>query len=760
MQFNNESQTQEQKRVDQVEQIIQKQLQNNTDNLEQAQHERRQIELNYGANTRANYIETDDIIETNATLQQQRQLMTSAVSNEVIFQQKQQALKSLVGSPYFGRIDIQEDGEQDTLYIGTSSLTDKQGQFLIYDWRAPIASIYYNGTLGLVHYDSPIGKQEVQLQRKRQFSIRQGQIENMFDTNETIGDEFLKNALSQTSSAQMKNIVATIQRSQNQIIRNTTADLLIVQGAAGSGKTSTVMQRIAYLLYHSRQNLNAEQIILFSPNNLFSNYIAEVLPSLGEKNMRQVTLHTLLARRLHGLQIQTPFERYEQEQHHFPQAAQQVRQYKDSLDFVQALQNYAQHSDISCAFNDLIFEGQIFFSKSYIQQIYQKLPAALSSADKFLQTKNHLIKTLKHRLQKEAQADWVLEAIDDLSTTEFQNLEQQKHLSQYSSDHQQQILAHYVLKRHYLPVYDALYNDYYFDIFQLYQNFLTQLQPPKMAAAVWQETIADLQEDLERHYLQLDDAAAILYLRQLVTGSGQNRHIKYLFIDEMQDYSALQLAYIQNSFPQAKLTLLGDIEQNVYAPKNLSQERFQTLTQLLPQKKAALITLNQSYRATAAITNLAKQFIPSGAQIQSFNRQGQTPTLFQTTAANLSTVTGQLADKLAQKYRSVAIITKNIQQAQTLQQQLGNQVLLLQEESTAIPDGIIVLPVYLAKGLEFDCVIGYDISAANYQTSGDWGILYTIATRALHELYFTSTPKIAAIFHKINPQTLNIQKLN
>jgi len=288
MQFNNESQAQEQKRVDQVEQIIQKQLQNNTDNLEQAQHERRQIELNYGANTRANYIETDDIIETNATLQQQRQLMTSAVSNEVIFQQKQHALKSLVGSPYFGRIDIKEDGEQDTLYIGTASLTDNQGQFLIYDWRAPIASIYYNGTLGSVHYDSPIGKQEVQLQRKRQFSIRQGQIENMFDTNETIGDEFLKNALSQTSSAQMKNIVATIQRSQNQIIRNTTADLLIVQGAAGSGKTSTVMQRIAYLLYHSRQNLNAEQIILFSPNNLFSNYIAEVLPSLGEKNMRQV----------------------------------------------------------------------------------------------------------------------------------------------------------------------------------------------------------------------------------------------------------------------------------------------------------------------------------------------------------------------------------------------------------------------------------------------------------------------------------------
>lgn len=759
MQFFNESQQQEQKRVDKVEQIIQTRLQSNTDNLSKAKYERRQIESNYGANTRANYIETDDIIETNATLQQQRQLMISAVSNEMNFQQKQQDLQSLIGSPYFGRIDIKEGDEQDILYIGTASLTDNQGQFLIYDWRAPIASIYYNGNLGYVHYDSPIGQQEVQLQRKRQFSIRKGCIKNMFDTNETIGDEFLKNALSKTSSTKMKNIVATIQRTQNKIIRNTTTDLLIVQGAAGSGKTSTVMQRIAYLLYHSRQNLKAEQIILFSPNNLFSNYIAEVLPSLGEKNMRQVTLHTLLTRRLHGLYIQTPFERYEQEQNQFPIVAQKVRQYKDSLNFVQDLQNYAQHSDLSCAFNNLIFEGQIFFSKNYIQKIYKKLPKGLSSADKFLQTKNHLIKTLKQQIKKEEQADWVLEAADNLSTAEFQHIEQQKHLSQYSSNKQQRILEHYVLKRHYLPVYDAIYNDYYFDIFQLYQNFLTQLQPQTLTTAIWQETIDDLQEDLERHYLQLDDATAILYLRQLVTGSGQNQHIKYLFIDEMQDYSALQLAYIQNSFPKAKLTLLGDIEQNVYAPKNLSQDRFQILTQLLPQKSAALITLNQSYRETSAIINLAKQFIPSGTQIQTFNRQGKTPILFQTKADNLSAYTGKLADKIAKKYRSVAIITKNIQQAQDLQRYLGKKVLLLQEENNAIPDGIIVLPVYLAKGLEFDCVIGYDISEANYQTSGDWGILYTIATRALHELYFTSTFNCATIFQKIKPHTLNIRKI-
>ncbi|AXX64019.1 ATP-dependent DNA helicase [Bombilactobacillus bombi] len=758
MQFPNESKQAEQRRVDFVTQLIEQQLQETSADIDKAQHERRQVELNFGANTRANYIETDDIIETNATLQQQRQLMTSAVSNEEILQHKEKELHALEGSPYFGRIDIQEAGENDTLYIGTASLSDENGEFWVYDWRAPIASIYYNGTLGTVKYESPMGTQNVDLQRKRQFSIRQGHIDNMFDTNETIGDEILKNALGQASSAQMKNIVATIQQSQNQIIRDTKSELLIVQGAAGSGKTSTIMQRIAYLLYHSRQQLNAEQIILFSPNNLFSNYIAEVLPSLGENNMRQVTLQTFLARRLHGLKIQTLFERFEQEQTTFAVSTQQIRQYKDSIEFAQALQKYAQHADLSLAFTDLIFEGQVFFTKKQIQDIYQQLPQALASADKFLQTKNHLIKQLQHFLHEEEQADWVIDAIDNLSSSQYQAIDQQEHLEQYSSQQQQHILARYLVKQHYLPVYDAIYNDYFFDVFQLYQHFLSHLQPAAITPSIWQEMIVEISANLERHYLQLDDATAILYLQQLVTGSGQNQRIKYLFIDEMQDYSALQLAYIQNSFPNAKLTLLGDIEQNVYAHDTLSQQRFYNLTKLIPHKKSTLITLNQSYRATAAITNLAKQFIPSGAKIQAFNRSGKTPILFSGDEQKLPNFTLKLAQQQVQNQRRVAIITKTNQQAQHLAEFWGNHAQLLQEQHTKIPQGIVVLPVYLAKGLEFDSVIGYDVSTFNYHSDGDCGILYTIATRALHELFFVCGPQRAAIFNQVKPHSLIFKK--
>ena len=172
---------------------------------------------------------------------------------------------------------------------------------------------YYNGTLGKVSYETPMGTLETELKKKRQFTIVNGQIKNMFDTNETVGDEMLQQILGEHSDEYMHNIVATIQKEQNDIIRDTTHDLLLVQGVAGSGKTSAILQRIAFLLYHSRDKLSAEQIVLFSPNLLFSHYISEVLPSLGERNMRQVTLAEFLTQRFQGLKVETLFDRYEKQ---------------------------------------------------------------------------------------------------------------------------------------------------------------------------------------------------------------------------------------------------------------------------------------------------------------------------------------------------------------------------------------------------------------------------------------------------------------
>ncbi|MCI1913062.1 MAG: ATP-dependent DNA helicase, partial [Schleiferilactobacillus harbinensis] len=369
--------------------------------LAKAKAETRRLDENYGENTKVNTFEVDDRMETNAAVQQQKNMIAGQMESERILQDTERRLHTLADSPYFGRIDIDEDGDQDTLYIGTATLMDGNDHFLVYDWRAPISAIYYNGTLGNVTYDTPVGPQQVALIRKRQFQIENGQIENMFDTNETVGDSVLQHVLGQQTDEYMRNIVSTIQQAQNDIIRNTDADLLIVQGVAGSGKTSAILQRVAYLLYHSRSQLDADQMILFSPNRLFSGYISKVLPSLGEKNMRQVTLAEFLGQRFEGLHVQSLFERFENDMANFPETAQAVRRYKESPEFMDRIHDYIRTTPPHMLqFTAIDFDGETFFSQGEIQRIFARLPENMQLADKFLRTKNVLITRLKKRLRR------------------------------------------------------------------------------------------------------------------------------------------------------------------------------------------------------------------------------------------------------------------------------------------------------------------------------------------------------------------------
>ncbi|MQM78026.1 ATP-dependent DNA helicase, partial [Lactobacillus buchneri] len=243
---NNEKQI-EQSRVDKVVTKIDQKIISTDDELNRAHAETKKVQQTYSDNTSVNYFEVDDRIETSAELQQQRGLVSRLTENESILKNQLSTLKDLKKSPYFGRIDIQDDDEDETekLYIGIASFENEDGEFLVYDWRAPISSVYYNGTLGEVAYDTPMGRQQTNLKKKRQFQIVDGQIRNMFDTNETVGDEMLQSALGEQNDEYMQNIVATIQHEQNDIIRDTTSNLLVVQGVAGSGKTSAILQRIA-----------------------------------------------------------------------------------------------------------------------------------------------------------------------------------------------------------------------------------------------------------------------------------------------------------------------------------------------------------------------------------------------------------------------------------------------------------------------------------------------------------------------------------
>ena len=716
--------------------------------IEAAHRETSRIERAYGENTNVTVTDVDDQMETNAAVQQQKVMVARAVENETILKHEGDRLTLLADNPYFGRIDIDEDGEPDTLYIGTATFIDEDGDFLVYDWRAPISSIYYNGTLGDVTYETPAGEQHATLKNKRQFQIEHGHIKTMFDTNETVGDEILQSVLGDQSDEYMKNIVATIQREQNDIIRDTSSDLLVVQGVAGSGKTSAVLQRVAYLLYHSRSDLDADQMVLFSPNRLFANYISQVLPSLGEKNMRQATLFEFLANRFTGLHVETLFERYEHDAAGLPQAAETIRRFKEAPSYLQAIADYANDPDRVPHFIDVEFNGEVFFSATTIANIYQSQPTLMKPIDKFTATKNALIKQLNARIHDEATHDWAQLRVSDLSQTELETLTADHEFA--TGEDEQQFVSEAIVAKAFAPIYDALYNDHFYDVFQDYQQFMAQIAAP-VNAPIWQTMITAFSDGIEAHHLRLEDAAPLLYLRDLSTGSGQNSLIQYVFVDEMQDFSMAQLLYLKHAFPKAKLTLLGDAKQDVFTSNYQPSDFIHEIKDVFAGYKIRLITLNKSYRSTQPITNFAKALLPEHDHIQAFNRAGDMPEVLTVSSAEATAALSRSVTRLLTVDSTVAILTKDAKTAAQLYAtlKLDTPVTLLSANDHSLKNGCVILPVYLAKGLEFDAVVGWDISATTYRNEADRDILYTLCSRALHHLtlvtLYAPSPLITAL---------------
>lgn len=749
----------EQHRLNNVAQEIDKQLQKAETFYDKAHSETRAVESNYIANTSINTAEVDDAMETNAEIQQQRNIVARVTETENIMAKTVTTLKLLRTSPYFGRVDIIEDNWPETLYIGLASLQDETGDFLIYDWRAPISGIYYNGTLGKVSYPTPSGEQTVDLQKKRQFVIHDGQITSMFDTNETVGDEMLQYALGQQNDDVMRNIVATIQQEQNQIIRDTTSDLLVVQGVAGSGKTSAILQRIAFLLFHSREELNSDQIVLFSPNRLFSSYIADVLPSLGERNMRQVTLAEFFSARLQGLTVQTLFDRYEQEQHFIGHASYSVRQELESEQIVSVIDDYiAQLSTNDIHFVDIYYEDKIFFGAQEFQTYLATIPTSYTIRERISQLQKHFMQVLTDRIESLQDADWVLTELDNLTDQEYQNLigddDLEETLVSENEDTVISLVAKRYLTKQWQVIDDALYNNFYLDIYQQYRSFLQYVTEQKIdeQSEWWQAKQRRFDLQLEYHRIDLEDAAPLLFLRDRLTGGGINQAMSYVFIDEMQDYAMAQLLYLKHAFPKAKFTVLGDSEQALFRQVETPQTLLNKYAQGFDAQKPALIKLNRAYRSTHEIMNFAKALLPDGNDIMTFTRHGEKPILRQAYPDTSVAVLNDEVAKLRQSFQTVAILTKTAEQAELVLEALRRypeKVQLLHAMDRTRTANVLVMPIYLAKGLEFDAVIGYDVSQNNYPDDKAIGLLYTLASRAMHALHLVTVGPVSPLIIQV-----------
>ena len=408
----------EQNRVEYVVDQIKNRLISLGEQISETKKDIVEIRKNFWDDVRINIDDAVEAAETYASIKQQAEVLSERERRHRQDQNQITNLQRLKDSPYFGRIDFLENNERETdkIYLGTASFLDEDGEtFLVYDWRAPISSLYYDYPPGPAKFKTPVGIIEGELKLKRQFIIRDSKMISVFDTGLTIGDELLQTVLGKQSDMQMKSIVATIQKEQNQIIRNEQSKLLVVLGAAGSGKTSAALQRIAYLLYRYREILSAEQIILFSPNQMFNSYISTVLPELGEQNMQQTTFQDYLEARLKGqFQVEDQYTQMEFLLTAENDLAYSTRRegilFKSSGQFMKVMERYIDSlAKSGMHFKDIHFKGRILFTRTQIEEKFYSFDSSIRIPNRLQLVKNWLLDELKEFAKIERNEAWVEE---------------------------------------------------------------------------------------------------------------------------------------------------------------------------------------------------------------------------------------------------------------------------------------------------------------------------------------------------------------
>lgn len=609
---------------------------------------------------------------------------------------KHKRLTKILAIPYFGRIDFLEKKENSKvmpIYIGIHTFYDPESRAtLIHDWRAPVSSMFYDHELGEAGYRSPSGEIKGVISLKRQYRIRGGKMEFMIESALTVHDDILQKELSSNADDKMKNIVATIQREQNQIIRNEDIRTLIIQGVPGSGKTSIALHRIAYLLYTFRDSISSKDILIISPNKVFSDYISNVLPELGEETVPETSMEQILSGVLeHKYKYQTYFGLVNELLEKPSSSLIDRIAYKASFGFISELDKFILH-----------IENTYFKAADVKLTKYITIPAPFIE-EQYLRFNRYPI-----RRRFDAMADYMLDMLKIqyafTVTTAGRNL----------------------LKKE-IRLMFAGNND-----IQVYKDFFKWTNNPGMFKM------------RKGHTLEYSDLAPLAYLHLALEGNGnQPFRVKHLLIDEMQDYSPIQYKVIQKLFPCRK-TVLGDAGQSVNPYGSSTAETIQkSLT------ASEIMKLCKSYRSTFEITDFAQKIHPN-AELEPVARHGEKPQILQFGSAveELSGIMGLISTYRKSGYKSLGIICKTEQQARKMADMLksyANDISFLSSQSSAFVQGIVITSAHMAKGLEFDEVIIPQTDERNYRSEIDKSMLYVAVTRAMHRLTLT--------FHEARPAT-------
>lgn len=668
------------------------------------------------------------------------------------------ALATMQGNPYFARIDFTEGQEnKETLYLGIASLRDKNQETIVIDWRAPIANLYYEGELGPAFYETDHDRYEVELLLKRQFKIQDGNLLSMVDTSEVINDEFLLEILDEASSSQMKNIVSTIQKAQNKIIRDTTSKIMLIEGIAGSGKTSALLQRIAFLLYRNRKWLADEQVLLFSPNHLFSDYISMVLPSLGESTVPTRTFRAFMDQLLPNFTIE---KEAEQEAIFLTGNEKQSQRLKSSLVLVKESKKYIQSiTQLGPLFRNLKISDQTLISTKQMRNWYQQTNPNLPLYQRTQLLQIKLLKKVGGLQKDEAKKSWVKDAAEE-------------ELQQYFADHPnltdseenerklRNQIKKQIVKRHFRGLVRNINRFQFINFSKQYLHFLQSIPKKVLSAhhlsqANWQANIDETRNLLKNRLLKQEDAVLFFLLLKGLRPVDLPVQARFIFIDEMQDFPPAQVALLRELYPQANLTLCGDLNQKVFGNETIVGN----LSDLFVNQAVTRYQLTTSYRSTKEITDFANQFLSEDDTVEMTARKGKLPTLV--TGFNAQDCLTYLKEDLKKnetktKYWRTAIICRTSQDCinlyHTLDEALQQEIQLIVSEEDFMKRQIMIIPAYLAKGLEFDRVYAWQVDDS-FKTSQDRLIFYTIATRAMHELTVLTCEPLSPLFNTANPLT-------
>lgn len=654
--------------------------------------------------------------------------------NHEVTRTLQEKYERMLKAPYFGRIDFHEKGEEkaEKYYIGMSNLMNEDYDFLIYDWRAPVSSMFYDYEIGKASYQCTEGTIEGELTLKRQYKINESKMEYMFDSNLKIDDDMLQEILGKGTDSKMKAIVTTIQREQNRVIRNEEYKNLIVQGPAGSGKTSIALHRIAYLLYKHRDKITPKNIVIFSPNQIFNDYISNVLPQLGEDNMLQSTFKEYMHKALGNRFIKEDY--YDMMEFIFTgkksfdyKTRIKNIKYKSSPEFMQVLKTHVDSVEKADRnFKDIVFRDNLIVSSKELQELYYK---------------DYIRFPLKRRLDKiRERILFLLKPYEEERKNEI--YEKLWNTGSFVDVMEVKEKATALISGETKDVYEEIRRITKFDLLDIYKKLFKKLEPE-----IKNYTLKKFQSN----FLNYEDQVPLLYLKGAFGDLPKTTEIKYVIIDEAQDHTPLQYEIFYQLFGHANITMLGDLNQSINPYMNVGN--YNNIAHIFPKDNTCIINLTRSYRSTMEITEFSRRILDHEVNAEYVERSGDKPIVLGFSHENSinERVLKDIEIYKEKGYKSIGIITRSIKEADRVYSFLKDktEVKALTKEDDEYVNGTLVIPSYLAKGLEFDVVVVYNVGNENYSSEEDRLLLYTACTRALHILNVYYTGRLTPLMERI-----------